>query len=245
MAQRRGRAPATQERQITDQDIRKQDYLFAPEAAAPAVDTTAKVQWPKYVRLQRQRRILAIRLKIPPAVNQFNTTADKGLALRIFKFLEKYKPEPKKVKDERTKKAAATSEASLAPAPVAATKSVDYGIKDVTTLIEAKRARLVVIASDVDPIEVVVWLPALCRRFDVPYVIVKTKARLGAVVGLKTTSAIAIAEVKSEDKREFQQLLDAITADFLTPAKATCNQWGGGKLSEETEEKLRSQGKHV
>ena len=38
-----------------------------------------------------------------------------------------------------------------------------------------------VIAHDVDPIELVVWLPALCRKMEVPYAIVKGKSRLGAV----------------------------------------------------------------
>lgn len=50
---------------------------------------------------------------------------------------------------------------------------VKYGINHITTLVEQKQASLVVIAHDVDPIELVVWLPALCRRMDVPYVIVK------------------------------------------------------------------------
>lgn len=38
-----------------------------------------------------------------------------------------------------------------------------------------------VIAHDVDPIELVVWLPALCRKMEIPYAIVKGKSRLGAV----------------------------------------------------------------
>jgi len=44
------------------------------------------------------------------------------------------------------------------------------------------KAQLVVIAHDVDPIELVVWLPALCRKMEVPYCIVKGKARLGSVL---------------------------------------------------------------
>lgn len=43
------------------------------------------------------------------------------------------------------------------------------------------KAQLVVIAHDVDPIELVVWLPALCRKMGVPYAIVKGKSRLGQV----------------------------------------------------------------
>lgn len=44
------------------------------------------------------------------------------------------------------------------------------------------KAQLVVIAHDVDPVELVVWLPALCRKMEIPYCIVKGKARLGAVI---------------------------------------------------------------
>ena len=49
---------------------------------APAPRTTDLhrfVKWPKYVRIQRQRRVLSMRLKVPPALNQFVTrTMDKS-----------------------------------------------------------------------------------------------------------------------------------------------------------------------
>jgi len=40
---------------------------------------------------------------------------------------------------------------------------VKYGLNHITQLIEAGKAQMVVIAHDVDPIELVVWLPALCK----------------------------------------------------------------------------------
>lgn len=43
------------------------------------------------------------------------------------------------------------------------------------------KAQLVVIAYDVDPKELVVWLPDLCRKREVPYCIVKGKSCLGSV----------------------------------------------------------------
>lgn len=36
------------------------------------------MKWPKYVRVQRQKRILMMRLKVPPVIAQFNTTIDKN-----------------------------------------------------------------------------------------------------------------------------------------------------------------------
>lgn len=52
---------------------------------------------------------------------------------------------------------------------------VKYGINHITTLIESGKAQLVVIAHDVDPLELVLWLPALCKKMGVPYAIVKVR----------------------------------------------------------------------
>ena len=74
---------------------------------------------------------------------------------------------------------------------------------------------MVIIADDVDPIELVVFLPALCRKMGVPYVIVKNKARLGTVVHKKTAAVLTIADVRSEDNSEFQKLVSAAKANFV------------------------------
>ena len=42
-------------------------------------------------------------------------------------------------------------------------------------------------ANDVDPIELVVFLPALCRKMGIPYAIIKGKARLGTLVHKKVS----------------------------------------------------------
>lgn len=53
---------------------------------------------------------------------------------------------------------------------------VKYGLNHITQLVESGKAQLVVIAHDVDPIELVVWLPALCKKQGVPFCIVKARA---------------------------------------------------------------------
>lgn len=55
---------------------------------------------------------------------------------------------------------------------------VKYGINHITTLVENGKAQLVAIAHDVDPVELVVWLPALCKKMGVPYCIVKVPVHL-------------------------------------------------------------------
>ena len=69
---------------------------------------------------------------------------------------------------------------------------------DWTTLVEKKKAQLVVIANDVDPIEMAMFLPALCRKMGVPYCIVKNKSRLGRVCRRKTNSCWAVNQVRED-----------------------------------------------
>jgi len=85
----------------------------------------------------------------------------------------------------------------------------------------------VAIAHDVDPIELVVWLPALCRKMDVPYVIVKSKSRLGHLVHKKTASAVAITEVRKEDSAKLEQIVSSARLLYNENA-AERRKWGGG-----------------
>ena len=95
-------------------------------------------------------------------------------------------------------------------------------------LIESKKATLVLIPNDVDPIELVVFLPALCRKMGVPYAIVKGKARLGTVVHKKTAAVLAFTEVKGEDKSELSKLVSAVNEGYAAKSEEYRRHWGGG-----------------
>merc|ERR1712138_122536 len=182
---------------------------------------TRFVKWPKYVRLQRSKMTLLKRIKIPPAINQFSNTFDQRQASQVFRLLNNLKPETKTEKKERlaeqAEKVAAGGKAA-AKKPVA----VKMGMNHVTSLIEEKKAKLVVIAHDVDPIEVIVWLPSLCKSRGVPYCIVKSKSRLGAVVGKKTATCLAITDVKPENRNDLQSLITLAEANFNNVYEDTC-----------------------
>jgi len=198
------------------------------------------VRWPAYIKLQRKRRVLYERLKTPPAINQFTRTLDKNTATSLFKLLNKYRPEDKLARKKRlleaAKKRAEEIKAKKTPEKKAHKRhfTVKYGINHITALIESKRAKLVVIAHDVDPIEIVVWLPALCRKLQIPYCIVKGKARLGAVVGKKNATALALIGVNKEDEPDLALLSDTAKElyndkyDEIRLNKASA--WGGGKF---------------
>ncbi|MCS7120525.1 MAG: 50S ribosomal protein L7Ae [Nitrososphaerota archaeon] len=71
------------------------------------------------------------------------------------------------------------------------TGNVRKGTNETTKAIERGLAKLVVIAEDVDPPEVVAHLPILCDERKIPYVFVPSKAKLGASVGIEVNSASA------------------------------------------------------
>merc|ERR1712137_1229919 len=193
----------------------------------PKRDLGRFVLWPKYIKLQRQKRILYQRLKVPPSINQFTQTLDQQTATQLFKLLHKYRPETQAEKKARLvqlaeRKAAGKPEAEKKPIVI------KYGINHITNLIESKKAKLVCIAHDVDPIELVVWLPALCRKMDVPYCIVKGKARLGQLVHKKTATAVAITNVRTEDKHSLEKVSEVLRTNYNERVEEIERNWGGG-----------------
>merc|ERR1719219_1573581 len=194
----------------------------------PKRDLSRFVRWPKYIRLQRQKRILCERLKVPPSINQFTQTLDQQTAIMLFKLMHKYRPETRAEKKARltelAEKKAAGRDAGSGKKPFV----IKYGINHITSLVESKKAQMVAIAHDVDPIEIVVWLPALCRKMGVPYCIVKGKARLGKLVHKKTATAVAITAVRSDDKASLERLCEALKSNYNDRVDEIRRHWGGG-----------------
>jgi large subunit ribosomal protein L7Ae len=192
----------------------------------PKRDLSRFIKWPKYVRLQRAKKIMLMRLKVPPAINQFNGAIDKNQAAHVLKLAKKYMPETREAKKNRLMEMAQQkkdgSEVKTKKPMV-----LKYGLNHVTTLVENKVAKLVVIAHDVDPIELVCWLPALCRKKDVPYCIIKGKGRLGQLVHKKAASCVAFTAVNAEDKKELDTLASNFKAQFNDNADVR-RKWGGG-----------------
>merc|ERR1711982_29461 len=200
-------------------------------------------KWPKYIRLQRQKAVLQTRLKIPPPINQFSQTLDKQTATNLFRLFDKYRPETKAEKAKRLRTQAEAQAKGGAKTDSKRPNVVRHGVNTVTTLVEQKRAKLVAIASDVEPIEVVLFLPALCRKMGVPYCIVKNKARLGRVARRKTTSCIAITQVESNDRSALNKLVDTVNTNFNERGDEVRRHWGGGSLGSKSAAKLAKQEK--
>jgi len=71
------------------------------------------------------------------------------------------------------------------------TGAVRKGTNETTKAIERAQAKLVVIAEDVDPPEVVAHLPLLCDERKIPYLFVPSKEKVGSAIGIDVPAASA------------------------------------------------------
>ena len=75
------------------------------------------------------------------------------------------------------------------------TGKIRKGANEATKAIERGTAKLVLIAKNTNPQEVIMHIPILCSEKDIPCVIVATKEELGSSAGLVVpTSAVAIIQ---------------------------------------------------
>lgn len=204
----------------------------------PKRDLSRFVKWPKYIRLQRQKAVLQTRLKIPPPINQFSSALDRQTATQLFKLLDKYRPETKQAKKDRLRERAEARTAGKEDTPTKRAPMVRHGVNTVTTLVEKKKAKLVVIANDVDPIELVLFLPALCRKMGVPYCIVKNKARIGRVARRKTTTCLAVTDVEAADRTSLNKVVETVKTNFNERAEEIKKHWGGSTLGSKSSAKI-------
>ncbi|HLC78999.1 MAG TPA: 50S ribosomal protein L7Ae [archaeon] len=83
------------------------------------------------------------------------------------------------------------------------TGKVRVGANEATKAAERGTAKLIVIAEDVSPAEIVMHLPLICKEKNIPVSYVSTKKGLGQYVGIEIgTAAIAILD-EGDTKKDF------------------------------------------
>ncbi len=193
-------------------------------------------------------------MKVPPPINQFTQTLDKQTSTQLFKLLEKYRPETRAERKLRLKQRAEEQSKTDKPdRPTKRPNGLRSGMNTVTTLVEKKKAQLVkdfqkkdflllkfqvLIAHDVEPIELVLHLPTLCRKMGIPYCIVKGKSRLGRLVHLKTCSSLALTDVNVDDKSGLSKIIEAIKTNFNDRYDELRRHWGGGVLGNKSQARI-------
>jgi large subunit ribosomal protein L7Ae len=81
------------------------------------------------------------------------------------------------------------------------TGKIRKGVNEVTKAVERGVAKLVLIGADVEPPEVVMHLPMLCKEKDITYLYIPQKTDIGSAAGLHvgTASACIVEEGKAKD----------------------------------------------
>ncbi len=80
------------------------------------------------------------------------------------------------------------------------TGKIRKGVNEATKAVERGIAKLVVVAEDVDPPEIIMHLDPLCNEKKIPLVKVPSKSELGRAAGIDVSSA-AIAVTDAGDAK--------------------------------------------
>ena len=92
----------------------------------------------------------------------------------------------------------------------AQTGKVRKGTNEATKAIERGISKLIIIAEDVEPPEVVAHLPLICEEQNAAYAFVPDKQELGKALGIEVTSAAAAIL----DAGDAQHIIDEVVASM-------------------------------
>jgi len=84
------------------------------------------------------------------------------------------------------------------------------GANEVTKSIEKSEAKLVIIAADVQPEEIIMHMPVISKERGIPFVYVPSRAELGVAAGLPVATAAIVIVNPGEMKKLFTEVLHAI-----------------------------------
>lgn len=90
------------------------------------------------------------------------------------------------------------------------TGKIRRGTNETTKAIDRGIAKLVIIAEDVEPKEVVMHLPPLCEEKKIPYVFVPSKMELGRFAGIDVASAAISIIDPGKGKEQLDEILRSI-----------------------------------
>jgi large subunit ribosomal protein L7Ae len=88
---------------------------------------------------------------------------------------------------------------------------VRKGTNEATKAIERGISKLIVIAEDVEPPEVVAHLPIICDEQGAAYAFVPSKQELGKALGIDVTSAAAAILDSGDAQHIVDQVIEAIS----------------------------------
>jgi large subunit ribosomal protein L7Ae len=84
---------------------------------------------------------------------------------------------------------------------------IKKGMNECTKAIERGVAKIIIIAGDISPAEIVMHLPKIAQEKKIPYMFVNTKAELGKSANIKVPcSALAVIELPKEAEADLKAI---------------------------------------
>lgn len=93
---------------------------------------------------------------------------------------------------------------------VKANGKIKKGLNEVTKAVERGVAKLVIVASDANPAELIMHIPILCDEKEIKCVSAGTKEDIGAAAGLSVgTVAVAVVD-EANAKEDLQKFIESL-----------------------------------
>jgi large subunit ribosomal protein L7Ae len=90
------------------------------------------------------------------------------------------------------------------------TGKIKKGTNEVTKAIERGITKLVIIAKDVNPPEIIMHLKPLCQEKNIPCIEVSSREELGAAAGLKKPAASVAIIQEGEAKSIVKEIIESL-----------------------------------
>jgi ribosomal protein eL8 len=87
------------------------------------------------------------------------------------------------------------------------TGKISKGANEVTKQVERGQAKIVVMAEDISPEEILAHMPVLCDEKNIPYAYVPSKDELGSSAGLHVSTAAVAITNPGKDKTMLENLV--------------------------------------
>ena len=93
---------------------------------------------------------------------------------------------------------------------IAKTGKVKAGVNEVTKMVERANAKLVIMAEDVTPEELLYHMPVLCTEKKIPFTYVSDRKELGKISGLSVSASCIAVVNEGVAKKELEDLVKNI-----------------------------------
>ena len=91
------------------------------------------------------------------------------------------------------------------------TGKIRKGTNEATKAVERGIAKLVIMAEDVEPPEVVAHIPIICDEMNTPYIFVPNKQQIGDSIGIDVGAAAACVIESGDAEGILEQIIESIS----------------------------------